>query len=153
MCTARLFRRRLTSPSFLSREGGALEASMLPSAGLLIDLYRTPGHSKDPVAKAILVFSQKGGWGKTTTAVNFAAVLAFCCHRTLLVDCDPQGAATCSSGSIHSKPEFSLAGILYARTGIERCMFQSRPPNLEVVRGPFEPTIEQRGCSAGIAIT
>jgi chromosome partitioning protein len=97
------------------------------------------------VAKAIFVFSQKGGSGKTTTAVNLAAALAFSCRRTLLVDCDPQGSATCSSGIIHPRPEFSLADILYARTGIERCMFQSRLANLKVVPGPFEPTVEQRG--------
>lgn len=97
------------------------------------------------MAKAIFVFSQKGGSGKTTTAVNLAAALAFSCHRTLLVDCDPQGSATCSSGIIHRHPEFSLADILYARTGIERCMFQSRLPNLKVIPGPSEPTVEQRG--------
>ena len=97
------------------------------------------------MAKAIFVFSQKGGSGKTTTAVNLAAALAFSCRRTLLVDCDPQGSATCSSGIIHPRPEFSLADVLYARTGIERCMFQSRLANLKVVPGPCEPTVEQRG--------
>jgi chromosome partitioning protein len=96
------------------------------------------------VAKAIFLFSQKGGAGKTTTAVNLAAALAFSCHRTLLVDCDPQGSATCSSGIIHPKPEFSLSDILFSGCKAEKCIVQSRLPNLKTIPAPAEPTIEER---------
>jgi len=63
------------------------------------------------MGRSICIVSQKGGVGKTITAVNLAAALAIAGQRTLLIDCDPQGSATISVGIYDKKPgeAFQLA--------------------------------------------
>lgn len=64
------------------------------------------------MAKIIAITNQKGGVGKTTTAVNLSASLASFGKRILLVDCDPQGNATSGLGINKSTAENTIYDVL-----------------------------------------
>jgi chromosome partitioning protein len=86
----------------------------------------------------ICIANQKGGVGKTTTAVNLAAALAVSEKKTLLVDCDPQANATSGLGIDRSRLEKTLYHGMLGRAGASNLIVDSEIPTLKVIPADVE---------------
>jgi len=83
------------------------------------------------------VANQKGGVGKTTTAVNLAACLAEMDRRILLIDLDPQANATSGLGQTKT-PGGSVYPVLLGQTGLETQIQATGVPGLDLVPGEVD---------------
>ena len=89
-------------------------------------------HGINGMGKIIAITNQKGGVGKTTTALNLSASLALANENILVVDSDPQGNLTSSFG-IKSQMKNGLYEVYTGRMPVEDIMQQTLIPNLYIL--------------------
>lgn len=87
------------------------------------------------MARVIAVANQKGGVGKTTTAINLAASIAASDIETLLIDCDPQSNSTSGLGLAKDPDRFSTYQVLMGEASAEKAILPTAIKKLSIVPG------------------
>ncbi len=95
-----------------------------------LDDGRVPASPSPARQRVFSVANQKGGVGKTTTAINLGAALAELGHRVLIVDLDPQGNASTGLGIDPRNFDVSMYDVLLHNTALEDCIEATSIKNL-----------------------
>jgi len=85
------------------------------------------------LGRIIAIANQKGGVGKTTTAINLAASLALSEQHTLLIDCDPQGNATAGIGFPKDPSRRTLYQALILGEPLEKIILKTQIDGLDII--------------------
>ena len=85
------------------------------------------------MVRVIAIVNQKGGVGKTTTAVNLSAGLAMAGHSALLIDMDPQCSATSGVGIRLTQEEASTYDVLLGQSTAENALKKTMLPSLQAI--------------------
>ena len=85
------------------------------------------------MGRIIAIANQKGGVGKTTTAINLSACLAEAGKKVLTIDLDPQGNTTSGLGVNKNEQEKTTYELLIGQNSIEECLLKEVLPGLDVL--------------------
>lgn len=85
------------------------------------------------MGRAIVIANQKGGVGKTTTAINLSATLAEMEQKILVIDIDPQGNTSSGLGVEKDEVENTIYELLLGETSIEECLQKEIIENLDII--------------------
>ncbi|RPD37616.1 ParA family protein [Candidatus Liberibacter solanacearum] len=83
--------------------------------------------------RIITIANQKGGVGKTTTAINLSTALAAIGENVLLIDLDPQGNASTGLGIELQDREYSSYEVLIGEKGVDQVLINTSIPNLSII--------------------
>ncbi|MBO0756032.1 MAG: ParA family protein [Bradyrhizobiaceae bacterium] len=82
--------------------------------------------------RVLAIANQKGGVGKTTTAINLGTALAAIGERVLIVDCDPQGNASTGLGIDRRNRAYSVADVLFGEALLRDAVLPTAVPQLDI---------------------
>lgn len=85
------------------------------------------------MGRIIAIANQKGGVGKTTTAINLSACLGEKGKKVLTIDIDPQGNCTSGLGVDKSELEYTVYDLILSRCSLEDCLVENAIENVSVI--------------------
>ncbi len=98
-------------------------------------------------AKIFAIVNQKGGVGKTTTAINVATALAAVKKRILLIDADPQGNSSTGCGVMQTQRQKTIYEVLIGEVDLKDAIIPTQIPHLHMITA----TVDLSACEIEIS--